>query len=58
MKKARILMVTIFISVVLLVTSSYGLDQIVEKKTFSLRELTLVSGKKIAPAAMASASKN
>jgi len=33
----------------LLICPSWGLDQIVEKKTFSLKEFTFVSGKKIAP---------
>jgi len=49
MKKAFMLVLTSFIAVVLLVSSSYGLDQVVEKKTFTLKELTLTSGKKIAP---------
>jgi homoserine O-acetyltransferase len=35
--------------VFVLVPASWGLDQIIEKKTFSLKEFTLVSGKKIAP---------
>jgi len=49
MKKACMLVVTSLIAIVFLVTSSYALDQIVEKKTFTLKELTLASGKKIAP---------
>jgi hypothetical protein len=37
------------IIVLLLIAPCWGLDQIVEKKTFSLKEFTLVSGKKISP---------
>jgi len=35
--------------VILLLSPCWGLDQIVEKKTFSLKEFTFVSGQKIAP---------
>jgi homoserine O-acetyltransferase len=35
--------------VILLLSPCWGFDQIVEKKTFSLKEFTFVSGKKIAP---------
>lgn len=37
------------VTVLIFVGTSLGLDEIVEKKTFELKEFTLVSGKKIAP---------
>lgn len=37
------------IIVFLLIIPCWGLDQIIEKKTFSLKEFTLVNGKKISP---------
>ena len=47
MKKRLFLSSVSLIIVVLLTTSCWGLDQIIEKKTFSLKEFTLVNGKKI-----------
>ena len=48
--KRRLALNVVFILIVLFFGSaSWGLDEIVEKKTFTLEEFTLISGKKIAP---------
>ncbi|MDQ5986170.1 MAG: Homoserine O-acetyltransferase [Syntrophus sp. SKADARSKE-3] len=49
MKRRLILVTAVLVTFVFFSTVSFGLDQIVEKKTFHLKELTLVSGKKLAP---------
>lgn len=48
--KRRLFLSTISLIIVLiLITPCRGLDQLVEKKAFSLKEFTLVNGKKISP---------
>ncbi|HMK76332.1 MAG TPA: homoserine O-acetyltransferase [Thermodesulfobacteriota bacterium] len=47
MKRRLFLSCVSLIIVLLLITPCWGLDQIVEKKAFSLKEFTLVNGKKI-----------
>jgi homoserine O-acetyltransferase len=48
--KKRVTQNVVFIIIVLFFCSaSWGLDEIVEKKTFTLEEFTLVSGQKVAP---------
>lgn len=49
MKKRLFLSSVSLIIVLLLTIPCWGLDQIIEKKTFSLKEFTLVNGKKISP---------
>ena len=49
MKRRLFLSSVSLIIVLLLITPCWGLDQIVEKKAFSLKEFTLVNGKKISP---------
>jgi len=49
MKRRLFLSSVSLIIVLLLITPCSGLDQIIEKRTFSLKEFTLVNGKKISP---------
>jgi homoserine O-acetyltransferase len=49
MKRRLFLSSVSLIIVLLLITPCWGLDQIVEKKAFSLKEFTFVNGKKISP---------
>jgi len=50
MKRRLVFVAAILVTFIFFSTAaSFGFDQIVEKKTFSLKELTLVSGKNIGP---------
>ena len=49
MKKTMALGVVLLVSLFFVCAVCWGLDEIVEKKTFSLDEFTLVSGQKISP---------
>ncbi|MDD5169081.1 MAG: homoserine O-acetyltransferase [Syntrophales bacterium] len=50
MKRRIVLVAAILVTFFFFSTAaSFGFDQIIEKKTFSLKELTLASGKKIGP---------
>ena len=49
MKRRLFLSSLSLIIVLLLIAPCWGLDQIIEKKAFSLKEFTLVNGKKISP---------
>jgi homoserine O-acetyltransferase len=49
MKKRLALNFVFIFTVLFFCSASWGLDEIVEKKTFTLEEFTLISGKKLAP---------